>query len=116
MRLGREHRLWLVTHGSSALQRRKLRLAELEEHFDLVLVSGEVGLLKDDVAFAGLIDRELQRSGLSLRAVVGDGAGDLRLAAHGGWPAVHICPQPCDTREPAVQHRRTLADVPAALG
>jgi FMN phosphatase YigB (HAD superfamily) len=106
--------LWLVTHGSSALQRRKLHLADLERYFDLVLISAEVGRLKDTPEFAARIQQELRRSGRTIRAVIGDSIADLTLAARGGWPAIHICRRwPCAAGGPSVDHRKTLADCPA---
>jgi FMN phosphatase YigB (HAD superfamily) len=107
------HRLWLATHGSSGLQRRKLRLAGLEQYFALTLISAEVGRLKSTPEFAALIHDETQQSGLSVRAVIGDGDSDLALAAHGGWPAIHICSHwPCDRGDSTVQHHKTIADLP----
>jgi FMN phosphatase YigB (HAD superfamily) len=111
--LGRDHRLWLVTHGSSALQRRKLCLANLEDYFDLVLISAEVGHLKDTPEFAAMIQQELQNSGLAIRVVIGDSSADLTLAARGEWPAIHICHRwPCGAGGPSVQHSKTLAECP----
>ncbi len=48
--LRRHARLALVTNGVSDLQRRKLALAELEEHFDVVVASCDVGIAKPDPA------------------------------------------------------------------
>ena len=107
------NRLWLVTHGSSSLQRRKLHLAGVGNYFDLVLISAEVGLLKDTSDFAELVQVEAARAGVSVRVVIGDSDSDLSLAANGGWPAIHICRHwPCGNQEPFVLHRRALADCP----
>jgi FMN phosphatase YigB (HAD superfamily) len=107
------HRLWLVTHGSSSLQRRKLHLADLSRYFDVVLISAEVGLLKGTIDFAELVQKEAARSGLSVQVVIGDSESDLTLAAHGGWPGIHICRQwPCRHHDPSVLHRRAFADCP----
>lgn len=108
--LASDNRLWLVTHGSSSLQRRKLQLAGLEEYFNLIFISAEVGLLKDTAEFAALIQQQAEQTGLTVRAVIGDGDSDLTLASRCGWPAIHICPKaPCRNGDPGVQHRNTLA-------
>jgi phosphoserine phosphatase len=44
------HRLGLLTNGASCLQREKLAASGLAGHFDAVVVSGELGLAKPDVA------------------------------------------------------------------
>ena len=41
--------LGLITNGESSLQRKKLRLLELEDSFDRILISGDWGLSKPDV-------------------------------------------------------------------
>ena len=111
-RLSGDHRLWLVTHGSSPLQRRKLHLAGLNQYFERIYISAEVGHLKDTPAFAALLHRHAHDTGQQISAVIGDSTSDLTLATHGGWPAIHICPAPCTHQDPHVRHRRTLADIP----
>lgn len=109
--LADRNRIWLVTHGSSGLQRRKLRLAGLEQYLDLVLISAEVGHLKDTVEFAAMIQKLVSQGDLTIRAVIGDSDSDLTLAERGDWPAIHICPRwPCENNDPSVQHRKSLTD------
>jgi HAD superfamily hydrolase (TIGR01509 family) len=56
-RLRRHARLALVTNGPSDLQRRKLALTGLAEHFDVVVASCDVGVGKPDPAiFAVALD------------------------------------------------------------
>jgi HAD superfamily hydrolase (TIGR01549 family) len=45
---GRGHRLGLLTNGSAAFQRTKIRRFELEPLFELILVEGELGYGKPD--------------------------------------------------------------------
>ncbi len=47
-RLGRSHRLGLVTNGAGCLQREKLAGAGLDTFFETVVVSGELGCAKPD--------------------------------------------------------------------
>jgi phosphoglycolate phosphatase-like HAD superfamily hydrolase len=109
-RLAVGNRLWLVTHGSSALQRRKIQLAGIGTFFERIFISAEVALLKDDPLLAEFLARIAEDSDLTIRAVIGDGTSDLQLAAHGQWPAIHTCPRsPCEHSEPFVLHRRTVA-------
>lgn len=46
--------LGLVTNGASDTQRGKLRALDLERWFDVVVISGEVGIAKPDAAVFGL--------------------------------------------------------------
>jgi putative hydrolase of the HAD superfamily len=56
-RLRRRVRLALVTNGASDLQRRKLALTGLAEHFDVVVASCDIGIGKPDPAiFAAALD------------------------------------------------------------
>ena len=112
-RLSAHHRLWVVTHGSSALQRRKLHLAGLKRYFEQIYISAEVGHVKEEPEFANLLQERAHASGRTIRAVIGDSVSDLTLATHGLWPAIHICPPTCTLGEPTILHRRTLADCPA---
>jgi FMN phosphatase YigB (HAD superfamily) len=109
--LAADNRLWLATHGSSSLQRRKLHLAGLESYFEFAFISAETGFLKDQTEFAEAIKRQAQESGTHIRAVVGDSNSDLQLAAHLERPAIHICHhRPCEAGGPGVQHERALAE------
>jgi HAD superfamily hydrolase (TIGR02253 family) len=46
--LKRKHRLSLVTNGPSDIQRSEIELLNIEEYFDEIVVSGEVGYAKPD--------------------------------------------------------------------
>lgn len=48
--LRERHRLALVTNGAACLQREKLERSGLAEHFDAVVVSGDLGIGKPDPA------------------------------------------------------------------
>jgi FMN phosphatase YigB (HAD superfamily) len=116
--LARDHDLWLVTHGGSALQRRKLILAELDHYFTRIFVSSELGHLKSSPGFAHAVAETAAVHRTTVRAVVGDGQADLFLAAAGGWPAVHICtPGACAAPDTGrvVQHLPGVAHLPAAF-
>jgi FMN phosphatase YigB (HAD superfamily) len=90
--LAARHVLWLATDGCRSLQRGKLFRAGLADRFAKAFVSAEVGCGKSDPAFARTIQAHLDADGREMCLVAGDSAAtDLRLAAAGGWPAVHIC-------------------------
>jgi FMN phosphatase YigB (HAD superfamily) len=112
-RLGGRHELWLTTDGCRPLQRRKLELSGLADRFAAVLVSAEVGCGKGDPAFAAAVRTRLAAAGREVCLVVGDREPtDLRLAAAGGWQAVHICdPAACQVVSPTVRHRADLSGV-----
>ncbi len=46
MKLGSKYRLSLLSNGPSDLQREKIRVLGVEGHFDLIVISGEVGCFK----------------------------------------------------------------------
>ncbi|WP_424711412.1 HAD family hydrolase [Kitasatospora acidiphila] len=111
--LSAHHELWLATEGAGSLQRRKLALSGLADHFARILISAEVGCSKADPAFAKAVRTHLDATGRTLCMVVGDSARtDLALAAHGSWPALHICDPPtCPVSEPGVHHGRGIGEV-----
>jgi putative hydrolase of the HAD superfamily len=85
----RGHRLGLLTNGSSAFQRRKLRRFELERHFEIILVEGELGFGKPDqrvferaLAFFGCRTHEACMIGDNLCA---DIAGAQKVGLRGVW-------------------------------
>ena len=45
-KLGSKYRLSLLSNGPSDLQREKIRVLGVESHFDLIVISGEVGYFK----------------------------------------------------------------------
>jgi putative hydrolase of the HAD superfamily len=45
--------LGLITNGASDTQRERLRWFDLERHFDVIVISGEVGVAKPDAAIFG---------------------------------------------------------------
>jgi FMN phosphatase YigB (HAD superfamily) len=88
-RLATGHSLWLATDGCRSLQREKLRRSGLEDRFERVFVSGEVGRPKGSPEFARTLIEALD--GREVCLLAGDSSTDLTLAVAGGWPAVHIC-------------------------
>lgn len=54
-KLGRRHGLALVSNGGSETQRSKLKQAGLEDHFDRVFISAEVGVEKPEPVFFELV-------------------------------------------------------------
>lgn len=56
----REHRLGLITNGSSEFQRRKLARYSLEPFFELLLIEGELGFGKPDPRIFGAALRHFE--------------------------------------------------------
>lgn len=105
------HDLWLATDGCRSLQRTKLRLSGLDDHFARVFVSGEVGWPKASPEFADVVRTAL--AGRTVCLLAGDSAtGDLALAAAGGWPAVHVCGGVCSATAD-VEHTADFTGVEA---
>ena len=121
-RLRARYPLGLISNGPSELQRPKIDKFALDRHFEVVLVSGELGVRKPDPAIFASALEALSVS--PARAVfIGDnptddvaGACAFGLAAiwvnRGDWPA----PDPAD--EGALPHAEVseLRQIPEALG
>jgi putative hydrolase of the HAD superfamily len=87
--LRKKYQLALLTNGLVDLQREKLRGGGLEEYFDVIVVSGEVGVGKPDGrVFARVLDR--LRVGCEDAVMVGDSlrrdvAGAQEAGLKGVW-------------------------------
>lgn len=89
-RLKKRYRLGLVTNGTSATQRRKLRKLCLENLFDAVTISGEVGFKKPDPR---AFQHALQQLGILPAAVIfvgDDPISDIAGARALGMIAVQV--------------------------
>ena len=122
--LGARYPLGLISNGPRELQRPKLESFMLERHFEVIVISGEVGVQKPDPVIFALALEALEVAA-ERTIYVGDnpahdvvGACDSGLAAiwvnRGDWPLDALG----DEREPPLRHVevRALAEVPAALG
>jgi putative hydrolase of the HAD superfamily len=110
--LRRHVRLALVTNGASDLQRRKLAISGLEEHFDVVVASCDVGVGKRDPA---IFEAALDGLGVSAAEAVmvgNDRERDIEGAAAAGMRSLWI--QHGSTNGTADLH--DLAQLPELLG
>ena len=117
-RLRGEWRLGLLTNGASCLQREKLAASGLADHFDAVVVSGDLGAGKPDPAvFRHALDLFGHTTGPAV--MIGDSLdrdihGALAAGLDAVWltrPGIHADPLP-----PApVPRITTLADLPPVL-
>jgi len=110
--LRRRVRLGLVTNGASDLQRRKLALAGLDEYFDVVVASCDLGAGKPDPA---IFEAALDALGVSAAEAVmvgNDGKRDIEGAATAGVRGLWI--QHGSPNGAADLH--DLAELPALLG
>jgi putative hydrolase of the HAD superfamily len=89
----RGHRMALLTNGSSAFQRRKIERYALAEHFELILIEGELGFGKPDrrvfqraLDHFGILGAEALMIGDNLEA---DIAGARALGLHTVWHDVY---------------------------
>ena len=118
-RLGARYPLGLISNGPSELQRPKIEKFALERHFEVVLVSGELGVRKPDPAIFAMA---LEALGVSpQRAVfIGDNPiDDVAGACASGLPAIWVnrgdWPAPADGAAPHVEVGE-LREIPAVLG
>jgi putative hydrolase of the HAD superfamily len=112
--LGRTHRLALVTNGASCLQREKLRASGLEDRFEAIVVSEDLGVGKPD-PLPFLAALEALAAEPADAWMIGDSLErDVEGALAAGLRAVWLNPEgrPGDHR-PQV---RRLAELPALWG
>lgn len=106
--------LGLVTNGASCLQRDKLRASGLSSYFEVVVVSGDVGVAKPDASVFG---RALAELAADRAVMVGDSVeNDVRGALAAGLRAVWVNrsgrPRPDDLDVPEVM---SLSELPRVL-
>ena len=118
-RLGARYPLGLVSNGPSELQRPKIDKFALDRHFEVVLVSGELGVRKPDPAIFAMA---LEALGVSpQRAVfIGDNPiDDVAGACASGLSAIWVnrgdWPAPAEGAAPHVEVGE-LREIPAVLG
>lgn len=113
--LGADRRLALVTNGAACLQREKLAASGLEGHFDVVVISAEVGVAKPDAA---IFEHVLRRMEADRAVMVGDSlARDVEGALAAGLGAVWLNRDGDEEAagRPEVTRISTLAELPGAL-
>ncbi len=67
-----QYRLGMITNGLAEVQRPRLRRSTLHSHFEVVVVSGEIGLAKPDPAYFAYAHREMSFPEKNKVLVVGD--------------------------------------------
>ena len=113
------HPMALVTNGSSRMQRGKILALEIESSFDVVLISGEIGMKKPDPAIYRLC---LDRLGSQPRnaVFVGDHptldvAGPQAIGMKGIW-FEDMYWRECPHADASVRHLNELPSAIRALG
>ncbi len=109
--------LALVTNGIGSVQRGRLRRLGLEEHFEAVVISGEVGTAKPGARIFELAFAELDRPA-NAAVMVGDGlASDIAGAVAAAIDSVWFNPAgvPNETQHVATHEIRDLAELPPLL-
>jgi putative hydrolase of the HAD superfamily len=106
--------LALVTNGASCLQREKLAASGLEEHFDAVVVSGDLGIGKPEAA---IFRHALSLLGADEGVMVGDSLDrDVDGARAAGLGAVWINRFGAGPGRDGVPEIASLAELGAVLG
>lgn len=88
--LGSRFRLALVTNGPSDLQRRKLAITGLAEHFDVVVASGDIGAGKPDPAIFAAALAALGAAPSEAVMIGNDRARDIDGAAAAGIRGIWV--------------------------
>lgn len=115
--LGGSHTLALLTNGACCLQREKLTASGLDQHFDVVVISAQLGFGKPDVRVFEHVLWQLHCDA-SRAVMIGDSLardidGALAAGLRGVWVNRRGDPRPQD--RPDLLEVRTLSDLPAAL-
>ncbi|MGH2833059.1 MAG: HAD family hydrolase [Solirubrobacteraceae bacterium] len=117
-RLGDTHTLALVTNGACCLQREKLMASGLSEHFELVVISAQLGFGKPDVRIfehvLSQLDCDAQNAVMIGDSLHRDVDGALAAGLRGVWVNRHGHPRPED--RPDLVEVSALSDLQAALG
>ena len=71
--VGAHFRLGLITNGLKQVQRPRLKSSGIEHHFEVIVVSGEIGLAKPDPAFFDRAHDAMERPDKQKVMVIGDG-------------------------------------------
>jgi putative hydrolase of the HAD superfamily len=111
--------LALITNGASSIQRDKLRVLDIEDWFEAVVISAEVGFAKPDASVFGLA---LDKLGVAPKDAwhVGDSlwtdvAGAKAAGLTAVWLNRHGCLRGENDPEPDVEIR-SLSDLMVLLG
>jgi putative hydrolase of the HAD superfamily len=112
-RLQRSYRLAVVTNGSTASQRGKLRGLQIEEFFDPVIVSEEVGHRKPEFAIFRLATRSWSIPHAELLFVGDDSLKDIGGARGAGMITLQVLAEPAAVEEPESARALTAAREPA---
>jgi putative hydrolase of the HAD superfamily len=98
-RLGRSFRLGVVTNGASESQRGKLRAMQIEQHFEPVIVSAEVGHRKPEFAIFRLATRGWQLPHAEVLFVGDDPLADVGGARGAGMLPLQVLREPVEPAE-----------------
>jgi putative hydrolase of the HAD superfamily len=117
-RLTETHSLALVTNGAACLQREKLAASGLNDYFEAVVVSADLGIAKPDAA---VFEHALSQLdvGSDHAVMVGDSISkdvDGAIAAGLGAVWVNRSGNPVPPNRPNLVEISTLSDLPSALG
>lgn len=103
-RLGRTHRLGLVTNGLTEVQRPRLANTGIEPYFAFIAISDELGVAKPDAAFFDYAYEQMGSPDRERVLVIGDNPNaDVRGALDYGFDA-------CWLRHPGAADRKNLGE------
>jgi len=112
-RLRCRYRLGIVTNGSMQSQRGKLRGLQIEEFFDPIIVSEEVGHRKPEFAIFCLATRSWSIPHAELLFVGDDSLKDVGGARGAGMITLQVLGEPAAVAEPEIARAVTAAREPA---
>ncbi|MDX1476837.1 MAG: YjjG family noncanonical pyrimidine nucleotidase [Saprospiraceae bacterium] len=113
------YRLGLVTNGMKEVQRPRLARSGIDRYFEVIVVSGEIGVAKPDHAYFAYAHDRMGAPDKERVLVIGDNLNsDVRGAQQFGYRGCWFNPQGVANGEPVTPHYqiRTLAEVHGVLG
>jgi putative hydrolase of the HAD superfamily len=86
----RGYKLGLITNGPSDLQRAKLKMLDLEDKFDEIIISGELGVEKPDLEPFFEMSRRLDIPCNEMYYVGDNPENDIEPSRQAGYTPIHI--------------------------
>ncbi|MNU78569.1 Pyrimidine 5'-nucleotidase YjjG [compost metagenome] len=110
-----DYRLHIITNGFKEVQHIKLSKSGINEYFDMVLCSEEIGVTKPHREIFQEAQRITECNTEHAIMIGDDFKADIIGALNAGWTAIHFDPEVKFKKERNVPRIRELAEVPSVV-